>query len=173
MPPCMTDVAGALCGMYEQVDSAAVDLMLNWGPIIYCLVVIPVMIYSKKPGSGRVLLIVGGTLCAVGATARLIPVWIDGLPHTLTMCLVHFGQILNAAVGPIVMSLPPKVTRGASVWWQVDETLTLVCACAGALDIFHMVCGQRARHRDRHWCVGEQRGRRRRLFRAVPGDAAR
>jgi len=103
------------CG--PQISSATVDLMLNWGPITYIVVIIPVMIYSKRPNSARPLIVLGATLCAVGTVVRLVPVWVK-MSHTLTLALVHAGQILDAAVGPIVMSLPPKVS---STWFAENE----------------------------------------------------
>jgi len=108
----------------RQVSSAGVDLLLNWGPITYIPAVVPVVVYSKKHNSTRTLVVGGACLCFVAMLLRLLPVWFDlGFP---AVYLVHVAQIINASVGPIGLSLPPKIS---ATWFPDNERWVVLCVC--------------------------------------------
>ena len=150
--------------------------MLNWGPIIYCIVVLPVMIFSKRPGSARALIVTGAVLDGVGTTLRLLPVWFPHIDPGTTVALVHMGQILNAAVGPIVMCLPPKIS---STWFADNERCAPTCMAATdavSVPAWPLTCLRvplRRAQDDGHGCrcAGQQHGRSCWLLRPVPCDS--
>ena len=108
--------------LYYKVDDATVDLLLNWGPIIFipCLPLTYILL-NKHHGLRRCIIILAIT-DFVAALVRVIPIVITSpsSPHfsTISLPFLHFGQILNAACGPLVMA---PVSQLSCLWFAPHE----------------------------------------------------
>lgn len=111
---------------YYNVGQATVDLLLNWGPIVFVPVLPCVVRAAAHRESLPRLVRTGALLCALAAVLRLVPTWMPETflgehANTRGMALVHLGQVLNAAVGPIVMAPPPYLSQ---TWFAENERTT-------------------------------------------------
>ena len=99
-----------------------------WGPIIY----IPFVFFSSW------LMQVHGlrTTVRLGAALQVLATAVRCFPSNggTWFFLVHLGQILNATVGPIVMSAPPKLSVD---WFRVEQrtTATAISSVANGLGV--------------------------------------
>ena len=157
--------------------------MLNWGPIVYIFAVVPVVIYSKRRGSARWLVVGGAALGCFGTVLRLLPVWIH-MPFP-AIYLVHAGQMCNAAVGPIGMCMPPKISgtwfpdneryacnAGVSVAMAVNPP----CVCVSASFEHHSCSGADLTEQndgDGGWRAGQHLWCGHWFLRSVPRDDGR
>ncbi|XP_065177837.1 solute carrier family 49 member 4-like [Sycon ciliatum] len=118
---------------YYGVDSWQVDLLAAWGPIIFIPFVFFSSWYLQRYGL-RSLVRLGAWLVLIGTGLRcLIPRGYE----TDLFFLVHIGQILNAAVGPIVMATPPKL----SVDWFPASQRTSATAISAVSNSFGVAFG--------------------------------
>lgn len=122
---------------YYGVSVDTVDLLLNWGPIVFIPVLPCVVSRAAHSGSLPTIVRTGALLCAVCCVLRLLPTWMPGTllgqyANSRGIALVHLGHILNAAVGPIVMAPPPYLS---SIWFGEKErtTATAVAVMANQL----------------------------------------
>jgi sugar phosphate permease len=113
-----------------------IDLILNWGPIIYLpAVFVSAWMLTKEDGL-RKGVILGASLVFLAASIRCIPTFLDD--HTTdkwyVLFCVHFGQVLNALVGPLVQASPTYL----SVNWFGDgerATATAIGSVSNGLGI--------------------------------------
>lgn len=123
---------------YYKISSSTVDLLLNWGPIIFipCLP-LAYLLLNTRNGIRRTVIL----LAAAGVTAtvlRVIPsIFISpSNPHfkIISLALIHTGQIINAACGPLVMT---PVSQLSCLWFGSNErtratTLAIMANILGA-----------------------------------------
>lgn len=99
---------------------ASIDLLLNWGPIMY-LPVAPVVGYlvAKQAGNLWGVILSGAALTALGLCLRLVPNIIGLAPASgFTHALVHGGQALNGAAGPMNCVTPSAL---AALWFPASQ----------------------------------------------------
>ena len=120
-----------------------IDLLLNWGPIMFL---------PATPFVGYLLLfpIVGlkytvrsaTTLCFIGSIIRMIPTIIEifdtqYIMNESSLYYVHIGQILNGLAGPMVLSPPSKL----SVIWFPESQRVFATALASGSNTFGTCIG--------------------------------
>jgi MFS family permease len=113
-----------------------VDLILNWGPIIYLpAVFIAGWMLTKQDGLRKAVLL-GAALVFLGAGIRAIPTFFDD--HTTSqwyvLLSIHFGSVLNALVGPLVLASPSYLSGN---WFADGEraTATAIGAISNGLGV--------------------------------------
>lgn len=115
---------GALTNTYESVyglSGDTISLLLNYGPILYLVVLVPVSLHLDRHGiRGQTLLAIA--LVCVANALRLFAN--DASPASVA--LLHVSFILNASAGPAAMGIPSKL---AADWFPPEER-TLACAIA-------------------------------------------
>ncbi|CAF1461788.1 unnamed protein product [Adineta steineri] len=107
---------------YYKISEATVDLLLNWGPIIFipCLPLTYILL-NKDHGLRRciILLAIGDFIAAL---LRVIPSVLTSpsSPHfsTISMIFMHAGQILNAACGPLATT---PVSQLSCLWFGSNQ----------------------------------------------------
>ena len=101
-----------------------IDLLLNWGPIIF-VVIVPVTTWllTKQKGFNRAAFL-GYSLTFAGSVVRAIPSVVPGNKGLDLrrgrggIAFLHIGQILNAAGGPIAMG---AASRMSSEWFPEGQ----------------------------------------------------
>ncbi|ELR12928.1 disrupted in renal carcinoma protein 2 family protein [Acanthamoeba castellanii str. Neff] len=119
---------------YPGVDEGTIDLLLNWGAIVF----IPVLPYVSWLQTRRNGLLIafwqGNALVFLATVIRTIPCWAPAhlRGNFYMQWTLHVGQILNAAAGPIVMALCSKLS---AVWFPDNQraTATAIAYTANAL----------------------------------------
>ncbi len=117
---------------YYHISEATVDLLLTWGPIIFipCLPLTYILL-NKHHGLRRCAIIVALT-GFLAAFVRVLPIVITSpsSPNfsSISLPFLHFGQILNAACGPLVCA---PVSQLSCLWFPPHErtratTFTLI-----------------------------------------------
>ena len=122
-----------------KLTTSVINLMLNWGPIMY-LVFVPIvmmMLNSNTGGKGvYYTILLGAALCAAGSLVRMVPTWMGFELHPAAILLLHTGQILNGCAGP---SMAGACTAFAACWFAPDERVLAtaiaygICALGPAL----------------------------------------
>lgn len=122
-----------------KLTNSVINLLLNWGPIMY-LVFVPIvmmMLNSNLGGKGVYYTIfLGAALCAAGSLIRMVPTWMGFELHPSAILLLHVGQILNGCAGP---SMAGACTAFAACWFAPDERVLAtaiaygICALGPAL----------------------------------------
>ena len=107
---------------YYEVSEATVDLLLNWGPIIF-LPTLPLtyLLLNTRHGFRKCVLIYA--IVSLFATlVRLIPSIVTSPSsesfHGISVPCLHVGQILIAATGPFGMAL---VSQLSCLWFAPHE----------------------------------------------------
>lgn len=135
---------------YYNIGTSELDLLLNWGPIIYVFAAIPVMALISSPRGLRNSMRIGVILVLLANISRCIPTFFikvgkshddnsdsdsiiysdsEGYEgnmnnkslHAFAMFFVHLGQILNAIAGPITMSPAALLSH---IWFEEDLRAT-------------------------------------------------
>jgi FLVCR family MFS transporter len=107
---------------YYHISEATVDLLLNWGPIIFipCLPLTYILL-NKHHGLRRCIIIVA-IVDFLAALVRVIPIIITSpsSPNfsSISVPFLHAGQILNAACGPLVSA---PVSQISCLWFAPHE----------------------------------------------------
>ena len=108
--------------IYYHIDEFTVDLLLNWGPIIFlpCLPLTYILLNKSHGLQRSVRLLAVADL--VAASIRLIPLIItkptDENFGRISLIFLHLGQIINAACGPLVMA---PVSHLSCLWFPPEE----------------------------------------------------
>ncbi|CAF1424258.1 unnamed protein product [Adineta steineri] len=108
--------------IYYGISESTVDLLLNWGPIIFipCLPLTYILL-NKHHGIRRCVILLA-IVDFFAAVIRIIPQVITdpSSPHFSSIALpfLHAGQILNAACGPLVMV---PVSQLSCLWFAPHE----------------------------------------------------
>ncbi|CAF4562900.1 unnamed protein product [Rotaria sp. Silwood1] len=108
---------------YYNITEATVDLLLNWGPIIFipCLPLTSILL--NQPNGLRYCVIVLAVTDFLAALSRVLPSVIitsssDPNFNKVALPFIHIGQILNAACGPLVMA---PVSQLSCLWFAPHE----------------------------------------------------
>lgn len=105
---------------YPGLTEAGIDLLLNWGSIVFVPTIFPAsMILSRGAGGFKHGIRLAALLVFAGAACRTIPDFVPALhgsEHAVYM--LHLGQFLNALAGPLVMAAPSKLS---SIWFKPEE----------------------------------------------------
>lgn len=123
---------------YYRVNESTVNLLLNWGPIIFipCLPLAYVLL-NKRHGLRKTVMLLAVT-DFIAILLRVLPTIIvpSSNPYftSISLLFIHVGQILNAACGPLVMA---PVTQLSCLWFKPDErtratTMAIMAASFGA-----------------------------------------
>ncbi|UJR11899.1 hypothetical protein I4U23_016077 [Adineta vaga] len=108
--------------LYYGIPSSTVDLLLNWGPIMFipCLPFIYLLL-NRKNGL-RLIVRILSISCFISTLLRIIPsiVTSPSSPHfkSISLPFIHAGQIINAACGPLVMA---PVSQLSCLWFAANE----------------------------------------------------
>jgi FLVCR family MFS transporter 7 len=108
--------------IYYGISSGTVDLLLNWGPIIFipCLP-FSYLLLNRRNGLRHTVILLA-IACLVATLLRVIPAIITSpsSPHfkTISLSFIHAGQIINAACGPLVMV---PVSQLSCLWFGPSE----------------------------------------------------
>ena len=109
---------------YYGTSDADLDLLLNWGPIIF-LPVCPLIAWLlRRPGGLNIAMRSGSFMCFIACAVRAIPCVLSPALRNSRwggQLLLHLGQIINAAVGPIVMSSPSLLS---ALWFSPQRRTT-------------------------------------------------
>jgi hypothetical protein len=107
---------------YYKISEATVDLLLNWGPIIFipCLPLTYILL-NKHHGLRRCVILLA-IIDFIGALVRIIPIVLTSpsSPNfsTISLPFLHVGQILNAACGPLASG---AVSQLSCLWFAPHE----------------------------------------------------
>ena len=113
----MDDDGSSLCDT-GVVNTNTLALLLNWGPIIgIAMFPFQAWLLTRKAGFQRATKL-GATLCFAGALLRALPSFL--VPRH-AIWLLHIGQILNAAAGPLCMGTESRLS---CMWFAEDERAT-------------------------------------------------
>ena len=90
------------------------DLWLDWGPVAFCLSVLPSLWLLSSRRTGLQLSIrLGFALCSLAAALRCLPLLLPasaraalGPGHTACLAITHVAQFINGAVAPLAVSSP-------------------------------------------------------------------
>eukprot|EP00051_Salpingoeca_urceolata_P010437 m.127720 g.127720 ORF g.127720 m.127720 type:complete len:475 (-) comp16714_c0_seq3:157-1581(-) len=119
---------------YYDIKSSVIDLLLNWGPIVFCPIVPAASWLLARPGGIRVCLIASSVMCVATCVIRLVPCWLSEETRKSWhgLAFLHTGQIIAAAVGPLVMAAPSRLS---AVWFPPNRraVATAVAYLGGSL----------------------------------------
>lgn len=108
--------------VYYNITDSTIDLLLNWGPIIFIpFLPLTSILLNRHDGlrHGIVLLAVADFIAALSRVLPLIIVSTSSPKfNSISLPFVHFGQILNAACGPLVMA---PVSQLSCLWFAPHE----------------------------------------------------
>jgi len=108
--------------VYYNITESTVDLLLNWGPIVFipCLPLTSILL--NIPNGLRYCVIILAITDFTGALARILPSIIltagSANFNSIALPFIHIGQILNAACGPLVMA---PVSQISCLWFAPHE----------------------------------------------------
>jgi FLVCR family MFS transporter len=107
---------------FYHVTEATVDLLLNWGPIIF-LPTLPLIYVLLNSHHGlRKCILVFAIVSLIATLLRLVPLMITSPKnpnfHDVSVPFLHISQILIAITGPIAMAL---VSQLSCVWFAPHE----------------------------------------------------
>lgn len=112
------DIAADFYGFVNP--KASIDMLLNWGPIMY-LPVAPVAgwMIARHPDSIWAVVFCGGALTAAGLVLRLLPTLLGFHPTSpIVHGCIHVGQALNGAAGPANCVTPSAL---AAMWFPPHQ----------------------------------------------------
>ena len=123
---------------YYNISESSVNLLLNWGPIIFipCLPLAYILL-NKENGFQKSVRILAA-IDFLATLIRIIPLFfkfeINSDEKIFPTICIHIGQILNAACGPLVMA---PVSQLSCVWFGPNErtratTLAIMAASFGS-----------------------------------------
>ncbi|CAF5149580.1 unnamed protein product, partial [Rotaria magnacalcarata] len=108
--------------VYYNISEATVDLLLNWGPIIFVPCLPLTYILLNKHNGLRSCIVLLSIVDFLAALVRILPIVITkpSSPNfsSISLPFLHFGQILNAACGPLAMA---PVSQISCLWFAPHE----------------------------------------------------
>ena len=108
--------------IYYGINESTVNLLLNWGPIIFipCLPLSYILL-NRRDGLRRTIILLAIT-DFIAVFLRILPTTIvsPSNPYfgSISLLFIHIGQILNAACGPLIMA---PVSQLSCLWFKPDE----------------------------------------------------
>ena len=116
----------------DNMSTTVQSLLLNWGPIIG-IVFFPIQVWLTQRGVAgfRHAVLLGCLLQFAGTLIRTVPTFAGTPQSPGAITLLHLGQILNAAAGPLCMGTESRLSQ---LWFREDERATATSiAVRGAL----------------------------------------
>ena len=110
-------IAGSLQTLYG-LDSTTIQLLLNYGPIVFLVTSIPYALSMRASAAGLRLAIVVGIACT--AVSALLRLGCRG-SGPASMVALHLSFVINAAAGPPAMAC---VTQLTELWFAPNERAT-------------------------------------------------
>jgi len=111
-----------LAESYYNVSVNTVNLLLNWGPIIYIPCQFASFWISSIKGGLRKTVLLSSTTCTIAMCLRVVPnlLWHSDSEEFRSNAIwfLHVAHILNAAAGPLVMS---TVSQCSCLWFGINE----------------------------------------------------
>ena len=106
----------------SDATKVTLDLLLNWGPISYVVVVWFVMICMSRgdPAALWWLSLCGTVLSFAGSAIRLIPTVAGTAEKGSAKLFLHFGQFLNGCSGPMWAATPSALS---SLWFEPEQRM--------------------------------------------------
>ncbi|CAF3670232.1 unnamed protein product [Rotaria socialis] len=107
---------------YYHITESTINLLLNWGSIIFipCLPLTYVLL--NKPHGLRKCVIILAITDLLATILRIVPSMIVSPSNdnftSVSLFFIHVGQILNAACGPLVMA---PVSQLSCIWFGTNE----------------------------------------------------
>ena len=114
---------------YLHVDETTLDLWLDYGPIAFCVTVLPSMaLLSARGTTGlRDSIRLGLCLCTLAAALRALPLLFPSqFSAPGALALVHIAQFVNGAVAPLAVASPSAL----SLAWFSSEHRNAITAVA-------------------------------------------
>jgi hypothetical protein len=107
---------------FYHITETTVDLLLNWGPIIF-LPTLPLTYFLLNTHHGlRRCMFMFAIVTLLATVVRLIPLIFTSPSsphfHDIAVPFIHIGQILNAAMGPAAMGV---VSQLSCIWFAPHE----------------------------------------------------
>jgi len=106
------------------LDDAAVELLLNYGPIVGLVVMLPSSFAMATPAGLRVVLRVAAVCLLASAALRFA----CRSHSAASVAALHLSFVANAAAGPAAMAAP---TALAELWFPASERATATAVMAG------------------------------------------
>lgn len=97
----------AAMGTLYNINDTTIQLLINYGPIFYLPLSIPLAYWMDRPGGVRQATLWGITIVGIGQICRNLA-YDDS---TVSIVLVHTSYILNAIAGPVAMSAVGKISE--------------------------------------------------------------
>lgn len=119
--------------IYYNITESTVDLLLNWGPIVFILCLPLTYILLNRQNGLRYCVMLLALIDFLAALVRIIPLVITSPSSSkftsISLSFLHIGQILNAICGPLVMV---PVSQLSCLWFASHErtraTTAAICA---------------------------------------------
>ncbi|CAF0872626.1 unnamed protein product [Adineta steineri] len=108
--------------IFYNVTESTVDLLLNWGNMVFipCLPLTSILL--DRPNGLRYCVIILAITGFLATLSRILPSLIVSSSNlnftSISLPFIHAGQILNAACGPLVMA---PVSQLSSIWFAPHE----------------------------------------------------
>jgi FLVCR family MFS transporter len=115
---------------YYGINDFQINLLLAWGTIIYIPFAFVSSYILKEKRGLRIVSLLGAFLAALGSSIRCLSILFPKKWYALYILTI--GQILNAAVGPLVMSSPSKL----SATWFGEQERTIATSIATLSNYF-------------------------------------
>eukprot|EP01129_Flabellula_baltica_P011022 TRINITY_DN4742_c0_g1_i2.p1 TRINITY_DN4742_c0_g1~~TRINITY_DN4742_c0_g1_i2.p1 ORF type:complete len:476 (+),score=55.04 TRINITY_DN4742_c0_g1_i2:481-1908(+) len=108
---------------FFSIDVEMINLLLNWGGIVYVIITIPtVILLSLFKDTLRVLMVTASALVAFGMTFRCLALF--NPTATFAMVILNISMVINSMAAPLVMIFPPFL----SATWFPDRERTKATA---------------------------------------------
>lgn len=124
-------IPGPLSGAYSNpstygLDGNTIQLLVNWGPIMYLPFAAPFAVWMDRKGGMRGAVLLCHVLTTLGAALRVLA---GSGTFTLqaNMYVLHLSYILNAIAGPVAMG---AVGRISELWFPVTSRGTATAIMA-------------------------------------------
>ncbi|CAF0954686.1 unnamed protein product [Adineta steineri] len=108
--------------IYYNMNEATVDLLFNWGSIIFIPCLPLTYILLNKHNGLRHCVVLAAITAFIATLLRVVPFVITSPSsphfHSISMPFLHTGQILNAACGPLIMA---PVSQLSCIWFGLNE----------------------------------------------------
>lgn len=107
---------------FYHISESTVNLLLNWGPIIFILCLPLAYLLLNQPNGLQKCVRILAITDVLATFLRILPALIispssDNF-NSISILFIHIGQILNAACGPLVMA---PVSQLSCLWFGTNE----------------------------------------------------
>lgn len=104
--------------LFYGIRESTVNLLLNWGPIIFIPCLPLTYLLLNKPDGLRRSVVLLATMDLSATLLRVIPLFCTSPTSSFSLCCIHLGQIVNAACGPLAMA---PVSQLSCLWFGPNE----------------------------------------------------